>query len=223
MTVLSAKSALSSGFRFHNGTLVPTVVSQSQMTLFQGQPVPATGPENSNPAMSAKTFIFEGILTAQSRLGAAQNGGISSARRGSGMAGALTGGGGSGNSHVWETGQFWEDIFCGEFVRDRDLMKTESHLYFLFLKNTTKLQLIKYEMSLTHMLSSDAVAQERDIVGMDTGAGEMMERYRNLSDAERKRLEHDEDRLLSTMIYNLTAYMLMMQVRIFIAEIRCIL
>ena len=58
------------------------------------------------------------------------------------------------------------------------------------------------------------MAQERDIVGMDTGAGEMMDRYHNLSDTEKKRLEHDEDRLLSTMLYNLTAYMVMMQVRI---------
>ena len=49
-------------------------------------------------------------------------------------------------------------------------------------------------------------------MGMDSGPGEMMERYRNLSDTERKRLEHDEDRLLSTMLYNLTAYMIMMQV-----------
>lgn len=48
---------------------------------------------------------------------------------------------------------------------------------------------------------------------MDSGPGEMMERYRNLSDTERKRLEHDEDRLLSTMLYNLTAYMIMMQMK----------
>ena len=30
------------------------------------------------------------------------------------------------------------------------------------------------------------------MVGMDSGPGEMMERYRNLSDTERKRLEHDD-------------------------------
>jgi len=34
-------------------------------------------------------------------------------------------------------------------------------------------------------------------------------RYNSLSDSERKRLEHEEDRLLSTMLYNLTAMMVM--------------
>ena len=38
-----------------------------------------------------------------------------------------------------------------------------------------------------------------------------MERYRSLSENEKKRLEHDEDRLLSTMLYNLMAFMVMMQ------------
>ncbi|XP_063223567.1 MAP kinase-activating death domain protein isoform X6 [Bacillus rossius redtenbacheri] len=58
----------------------------------------------------------------------------------------------------------------------------------------------------------DAVSQERDMVGMDQGPGEMMERYSLLSDTERKRLEHDEDRLLSTMLYNLVAIMVMVNV-----------
>ena len=40
----------------------------------------------------------------------------------------------------------------------------------------------------------------------------MMERYKSLSENEKKRLEHDEDRLLSTMLYNLVAYMMMMQI-----------
>ena len=57
----------------------------------------------------------------------------------------------------------------------------------------------------------DSVAQERDAIGMDSGACEMMERYRSLSENEKKRLEHDEDRLLSTMLYNLMAFMVMMQ------------
>ena len=57
----------------------------------------------------------------------------------------------------------------------------------------------------------DSVAQERDAIGMDSGAGEMMERYRSLSENEKKRLEHDEDRLLSTMLFNLMAFMVMMQ------------
>ncbi|GAB0092198.1 MAP kinase-activating death domain protein [Sergentomyia squamirostris] len=58
----------------------------------------------------------------------------------------------------------------------------------------------------------DAVSQERDMIGMDQGPGEMMERYKSLSDSERKRLEHDEDRLLSTTLYNLTAVLVMLNV-----------
>lgn len=58
----------------------------------------------------------------------------------------------------------------------------------------------------------DAVSQERDMVGMDQGPSEMMERYKSLSDSERKRLEHDEDRLLSTMLFNLTAELVMLNV-----------
>ena len=40
----------------------------------------------------------------------------------------------------------------------------------------------------------DAVAQEREAVGMDSAATEMVERYRGLGETEKKRLEHDEDR-----------------------------
>lgn len=58
----------------------------------------------------------------------------------------------------------------------------------------------------------DAVSQERDMIGMDQGPGEMMEKYKSLSDSERKRLEHDEDRLLSTMLFNLTAELVMLNV-----------
>ena len=58
----------------------------------------------------------------------------------------------------------------------------------------------------------DAVAQERDIIGMDQGPTEMMERYRSLGAAERKRLEQDEDRLLSVMLYNTVSFMVMMRV-----------
>lgn len=39
-----------------------------------------------------------------------------------------------------------------------------------------------------------------------------MERYKSLSETERKRLEHDEDRLLSTMLYNLVAILVMLNV-----------
>ncbi|XP_038213188.1 MAP kinase-activating death domain protein isoform X10 [Zerene cesonia] len=58
----------------------------------------------------------------------------------------------------------------------------------------------------------DAVSQERDMIGMDQGANEMMERYKCLSETERKRLEHEEDRLLSTALYNLTAAMVLFNV-----------
>ncbi|CAF3593459.1 unnamed protein product [Rotaria socialis] len=58
----------------------------------------------------------------------------------------------------------------------------------------------------------DAVAQERDIIGLDQGPAEMMERYYSLSNADRKRLELDEDRLLAVMLYNLVAFMIMMRV-----------
>lgn len=56
----------------------------------------------------------------------------------------------------------------------------------------------------------DAVSQERDMIGLDQGPSEMMERYKTLSDSEKKRLEHDEDRLLSTMLYNLIAELVML-------------
>lgn len=38
-------------------------------------------------------------------------------------------------------------------------------------------------------------------------------RFKHLSENEQRRLAHDEDRLLSTMLYNLTAFMLMMNVK----------
>jgi hypothetical protein len=37
-------------------------------------------------------------------------------------------------------------------------------------------------------------------------------RYKNLNQSERKRLEYDEDKLLSIMIYNLIAFMVMVNV-----------
>ncbi|XP_060556939.1 MAP kinase-activating death domain protein-like isoform X7 [Ruditapes philippinarum] len=58
----------------------------------------------------------------------------------------------------------------------------------------------------------DAVAQERDIIGMDQGPAEMMDRYNSLGPGDRKRLEHDEDKLLSVMLYNLVSFMVMTKV-----------
>ncbi|KAK2153965.1 hypothetical protein LSH36_280g00042 [Paralvinella palmiformis] len=58
----------------------------------------------------------------------------------------------------------------------------------------------------------DTVAQERDIIGMDQGPGDMIDRYISLGDSEKKRLEYDEDRLLTTELYNMTGFMVMVRV-----------
>ncbi|XP_067850389.1 MAP kinase-activating death domain protein-like, partial [Heptranchias perlo] len=58
----------------------------------------------------------------------------------------------------------------------------------------------------------DAVMLEREGMGMDQGPQEMIERYVSLGDHDRKRLEDDEDRLLSTLLYNMIIYMLMVKV-----------
>lgn len=58
----------------------------------------------------------------------------------------------------------------------------------------------------------DAVSHERCLIGMDQGPSELLERYKLLYEMDRKRLEHEEDRLLSTLLYNMTAFMVMLQV-----------
>jgi hypothetical protein len=58
----------------------------------------------------------------------------------------------------------------------------------------------------------DAVAQERDIIGLDQDVNNLLDRYIQLSIIEKKRLELDEDRLLSIMLFNLIAFMIMMKV-----------
>lgn len=58
----------------------------------------------------------------------------------------------------------------------------------------------------------DAVSHERCLTGLDQGPSEMLERYKMFSEMDRKRLEHEEDRLLSTLMYNMTAFMVMLQV-----------
>lgn len=40
----------------------------------------------------------------------------------------------------------------------------------------------------------------------------MYDRYKSLSESERRRLEHDEDRLLCTLLHNLTAILVMLNV-----------
>lgn len=58
----------------------------------------------------------------------------------------------------------------------------------------------------------DAVSHERELTGMDQGPGEMLERYKLLYEMDKKRLEHEEDRLLSTLLYNMIAFMVMLGV-----------
>lgn len=58
----------------------------------------------------------------------------------------------------------------------------------------------------------DAVSHERCLIGMDQGPSEMLERYKLLYEMDKKRLEHEEDRLLSTLLYNMIAFMVMLQV-----------
>ncbi|XP_067210370.1 MAP kinase-activating death domain protein isoform X8 [Linepithema humile] len=118
-SVWSSKSSLSTGFRYHGGSLIPTTTLPS--------------PD------AARTYLFEGLL-------------------------------GKERSGLWDEMQFWEDAFL------------------------------------------DAVSQERDMMGMDQGPGEMVERYKSLSDSERRRLEHEEDRLLCTLLHNLTAILVMLNV-----------
>ncbi|CAG0917906.1 unnamed protein product [Notodromas monacha] len=117
-SVWSSKSSLSTGFRYHGGSIISTATT----------PSPETG----------RIYVFQGLLKERCNL--------------------------------WHQMQFWEDAFL------------------------------------------DAVAQERDMAGMDQGPIEMMERYKNLSETERKRLEHEEDRLLATMLYNLVGFMIMLGV-----------
>ncbi|XP_033095553.1 MAP kinase-activating death domain protein-like isoform X4 [Anneissia japonica] len=58
----------------------------------------------------------------------------------------------------------------------------------------------------------DAVAAERDAVGMDQGPAEMIHRYESLGQTDKKRLEEDEDKLLSDTLYNMIAFMVMLKV-----------
>lgn len=61
-------------------------------------------------------------------------------------------------------------------------------------------------------LFCDTVAQERQLIGMDSAPDELLDRYKTLAENEKRVLENDEDRLLSVILYNLTAFMLLMQV-----------
>lgn len=58
----------------------------------------------------------------------------------------------------------------------------------------------------------DVVSLERDALGMEHGPTDMIVRYRNLAEVEKRRLENDEDKLLVTVLYNMSAFMIMMNV-----------
>ena len=70
------------------------------------------------------------------------------------------------------------------------------------------------DMQFWEDLFCDTVAQERQLIGMDSSAEELLQRYKALAENEKRVLENDEDRLLSVILYNLTAFMLLMQVLI---------
>ncbi|KFD69141.1 hypothetical protein M514_02980, partial [Trichuris suis] len=55
----------------------------------------------------------------------------------------------------------------------------------------------------------DAVAQEREIVGMDLEPRDLVHRYECMSSGDRKRLELEEDKLLATILHNLCALMVL--------------
>ena len=58
----------------------------------------------------------------------------------------------------------------------------------------------------------DVVSLERDALGMEHGPTDMIVRYKKLAENEKRRLESDEDRLLVTVLYNMSAFMIMMDV-----------
>ena len=60
----------------------------------------------------------------------------------------------------------------------------------------------------------DAVSDERMTLGPidEEGIRDMKERYEALDAADKKIVEEEEDKLLSTMIYNFTSYLIMMEV-----------
>lgn len=58
----------------------------------------------------------------------------------------------------------------------------------------------------------DAVAQERDIRGMDFHPMELLDRYNTATPLKRKHLEMEEDKLLTGLMHNMIAFMVMVDV-----------
>lgn len=100
------------------------------------------------------------------------------------------------------------DIFP---VEGEDRKKTTGRRY-LFEGLLNERSALWDNMDFWENIFLDAVAAERDAVGMDQGPVEMIDRYNSLGPSEKKRLEADEDRLLATMLYNLVAFMIALNV-----------
>ncbi|KAI8480484.1 hypothetical protein Bbelb_417690 [Branchiostoma belcheri] len=110
-------------------------------------------------------------------------------------------GNGKERSQLWENMQFWEDGFLDLVAQERELVGMDQAPADMIDRT-----------SVCIVLFLDLVAQERELVGMDQAPADMIDRYKAMSAEDRKRLEEDEDKLLSTQLFNLVAYMVSMQV-----------
>ncbi|KAI0982757.1 hypothetical protein GJ496_001168 [Pomphorhynchus laevis] len=59
----------------------------------------------------------------------------------------------------------------------------------------------------------DALAQEREILGLDQCPTDELQRYKNLSTADQKKMELEEDELLMLMLSNMISFMVRMHVK----------
>ena len=100
---------------------------------------------------------------------------------------------------------FWETLFYGI---------NENVIEYINIRNT----FAPIRMNLVYQIHfswiSDALSDERMTLGPidEEGIREMQERYAALDPSDKKIVEEEEDKLLSTLIYNFTAYMIMMEV-----------
>ncbi|CAK9292511.1 unnamed protein product [Gordionus sp. m RMFG-2023] len=103
------------------------------------------------------------------------------------------------------------NIIVSEHLAERQIFDRyyrKEYLYQMFLgKNKSKLW---DENQFWQDIFLDAVTQERDMIGMDIGPSEMMNRFVFLSETEKKRLELEEDNLLAIQLLNLVSFTVMM-------------